>query len=86
MAEELRFARAAEKLHIEQLALSRAIKEIEEELSMMLFVCTGRSRRLTHVGTLFGEHVRRVFVALERAWEVRRIYIFLYMYKKLYNY
>lgn len=53
---------------------------------MMLFVCTARSTRLTHVGTLFGEHVRRVFVALERAWEVRRIYIFLYMYKKVYNY
>ena len=67
VAEELRFARAAEKLHIEQSPLSRAIKELEEELGVALFVRTTRSTRLTHAGTLFLEHVRRVLAALEQA-------------------
>ena len=67
VAEELRFARAAEKLHIEQSPLSRAIKELEEELGVMLFARTTRSTRLTHAGTLFLEHVRRVFAAVEQA-------------------
>ena len=66
VAEELHFARAAERLHIEQSPLSRAIKELEEELGTQLFVRTTRSTRLTRAGTLFLEHVRRVFAALQQ--------------------
>ncbi len=47
VAEELHFARAAEKLHIEQSPLSRAIKELEEELGVALLVRTTRSTRLS---------------------------------------
>ncbi|MCS7934123.1 LysR family transcriptional regulator [Pseudomonas aeruginosa] len=67
VAEELHFARAAERLHIEQSPLSRAIKELEEELGVMLFARTTRSTRLTRAGGLFLEHVPRVFSALQQA-------------------
>lgn len=53
VAEELRFARAAERLHVDQSALSRAIKELEEELGAVLFARTTRSTKLTHAGRLF---------------------------------
>lgn len=67
VAEELHFARAAERLHIEQSPLSRAIKELEEDLGVQLFVRTTRSTRLTRAGKLFMEHVPRVFTALQQA-------------------
>lgn len=67
VAEELHFARAAERLHIEQSPLSRTIKELEEELGTLLFVRTSRSTRLTRAGKLLQEHVPRVFAALEQA-------------------
>jgi len=67
VAEELHFARAAERLHIEQSPLSRAIKELEEDLGLQLFVRTTRSTRLTRAGQLFLEHVPRIFTALQQA-------------------
>lgn len=67
VAEELHFARAAERLHIEQSPLSRTIKELEEDLGVVLFARTTRNTRLTRAGELFLEHVRRVFTALEQA-------------------
>lgn len=69
VAEELHFARAAERLHIEQSPLSRAIKELEEELGVQLFVRTTRSTRLTLAGKLFLNHIPRVFAVLEQARE-----------------
>ncbi|EKL0658082.1 LysR family transcriptional regulator [Pseudomonas aeruginosa] len=67
VAEELHFARAAERLHIEQSPLSRAIKELEEDLGAQLFVRTTRSTRLTRAGKLFLDHVPRIFTALQQA-------------------
>jgi hypothetical protein len=50
VAEELHFARATEKLHMEQSPLSRTIKEQEEDLGEQLFVRTSCSTRLTRAG------------------------------------
>ncbi len=66
VAEELHFARAAERLHIEQSPLSRTIKELEDELGARLFARTTRSTRLTRAGKLFLEHMPRVFAALQQ--------------------
>ena len=67
VAEELHFARAAERLHIDQSPLSRTIKELEEELGARLFVRTTRSTQLTRAGRQLLEHVPRIFTALEQA-------------------
>jgi DNA-binding transcriptional LysR family regulator len=67
VAEELHFARAAERLHIDQSPLSRTIKELEEDLGAPLFLRNTRSTRLTRAGKLFLEHVPRVFAALDQA-------------------
>lgn len=67
VAEELHFARAAERLHIEQSPLSRTIKALEGELGAQLFVRNRRGTRLTAAGQMFLEDVRRVFATLELA-------------------
>jgi DNA-binding transcriptional LysR family regulator len=67
VAEELHFARAAERLHIEQSPLSRAIKELEYELTIQLFERTTRSTRLTWAGQVFLEDVRRIFAVVDQA-------------------
>lgn len=73
VAEELHFARAVEKLHIEQSPLSRAIKELEDDLGVRLFVRNSRSTRLSRAGRVFKEHVPRIFTALRQARDGAKI-------------
>ncbi|PAT49840.1 LysR family transcriptional regulator [Pseudomonas aeruginosa] len=69
LAEELHFTRAAELLHIEQPPLSRAIKELEEELGVVLFDRDRRGTQLTAAGSAFLQDTRRLFTILEQARE-----------------
>lgn len=69
LAEELHFTRAAERLHIEQPPLSRTIKELEDELGVLLFDRDRRGTRLTPAGTTFLQDIRRLFTNLEQARE-----------------
>lgn len=67
VAEELHFARAAERLHIEQSPLSRAIKDLEHDLDAQLFERTTRSTRLTWAGQVFLDEAKRVLSAVDQA-------------------
>ena len=69
LAEELHFSHAAERLHIEQPPLSRAIKELEEDLGVVLFDRDRRGTKLTAAGSAFLQDTRRLFTVLEQARE-----------------
>lgn len=72
IAEELHFACAAERLHIEQSSLSRIIKQLEEDLGEELFLLTSRITQLTRAGKLFLEHVPRIFTAMQQTHNMRK--------------
>ncbi|GAB1820159.1 LysR substrate-binding domain-containing protein [Herbidospora sp. RD11066] len=59
LAGELHFARAAERLHIAQPALSQQIQKLESVLGVELLIREKRRTRLTHVGELFLIEARR---------------------------
>lgn len=67
VAEEENVTRAASRLHVSQPALSRQIRDLEEELNLELFLRRSRSLRLTEAGRVFLEETRAVLRRLEDA-------------------
>ncbi len=61
------FNRAAEILHLTQPALSRQVKDLEEELGVTLLVRGSNSVKLTEAGELFYEEAREVLARAEDA-------------------
>ena len=66
VAEELSFVRAAERIHIDQTPLSRAVRDLEDHLGVQLFVRAPRRMRLTPAGVRLQEEARKLFIRFER--------------------
>src|SRR4051794_41466057 len=67
VAEELHFGRAADRLHMSQSPLSRAIRELEREVGVVLFVRTTRRVELTPAGAALLERSRRGLAGVDGA-------------------
>lgn len=72
VAEELNFSRAAERMHMAQPPLSAAIRQLERDLGVDLFVRTTREVRLTDAGSAFLQGARRTLADADRAAEDAR--------------
>ena len=68
VAEERSFARAAERLHIAQPALSRQVRELERELGVELLTRTSQQVEPTEAGRLLMERGPAVLDLAEALW------------------
>ncbi|MBK8438840.1 MAG: LysR family transcriptional regulator [Rhodobacter sp.] len=73
VAVELSFRRAAERLAMDQSALSRRIRQLEETLGYQLIRRTTREVSLTSAGEIFHERTRLIPTEIARAVHAARI-------------
>jgi len=67
VAEEENVSRAALRLHVSQPALSRQIRDLEDEIGFVLFERSAKSIRLTEAGRTFLGEARDVLARAQRA-------------------
>jgi len=72
VAEHLNFSKAAQQLHIAQPPLSRQIRQLEEDLGVVLFVRNKRKVELTKGGHAFLDEARKLIVQAGHAAEAAR--------------
>ena len=72
VAGELNFTRAAQKLHVAQPALSRQIRQLEDELGVKLLERTHHGVRLTRAGRAFLAETHALLQQSEQAIRVAR--------------
>lgn len=72
VAEQLHFRKAASKLFISQPPLSRQIKELENELGVLLFTRKDKRVTLTDAGKYFKAEVDAIFTRLEESKAIVR--------------
>ncbi len=65
VAEELNFTRAAEKCHVAQPSLTRAIKLLEDELGGPLFHRERANTHLSELGKMVRPHLEQVFAEVQ---------------------
>jgi len=70
IAEERRFSRAAERLHISQPPLTQRIQALERDLGVQLFTRTGHQVELTEGGRLILAEVKSMLGQADRVQEV----------------
>lgn len=73
VAETLNFTRAGQRLHIAQPALSRQIRQLEEEIGVTLFVRNRRKVELTDAGQVFLREARAVVEKAHHAVQVTHL-------------
>src|SRR6266436_4608093 len=71
VAEDLSFSKAARRLHVAQPALSRAVKDLEEKLGVILMLRNRRAVSLTEAGAVLVHEIGLLFQRMDDA--VRRV-------------
>lgn len=73
VAEELSFRRASERIHIDPTPLSRTIRDLEDQLGVLLFMRMPRQLRLTPAGTRLLTEAHKLLIRLERTRRIVRL-------------